>query len=131
MGGLIGDTLTEAKDIKNSYNKGKVVGNTNYVGGIVGLIRSKIENCYNSGNVEIKSENDSIGALFGALDAEINYIKNCYYLETTYNVACGNEANIEEAHAITSEELKKLASSLGEEYKENNEGDMYPKLKWE
>ena len=72
--------------------------------------------------------------MFGALDAEIEYVQNCYYIETIYNKACGNEADIgsiEEAHAVTSEELKNSASSLGEEYKANSDGDMYPKLKWE
>ena len=137
VGGLAGETVQKTGYIANSYNKGKVIADSMHVGGIIGVIRSKIENCYNSGNVEIKSTNNRVGGLFGALDTAYmkkEEVKNCYYLNTSYSKACGNEStigNIEGAKSVTDEELKNLAETLGSEFKKNEEGDMYPKLIWE
>ena len=137
VGGIAGETVQNTGYIANSYNKGKVTADTIHVGGIIGIIRSKIENCYNSGNVEIKSTNDRIGGLFGALDIEYmgkEEVKNCYYLNTSYSKACGNESNIgniEGAKSVTDEQLKNSYEILGNKFKKNEEGDMYPKLIWE
>ena len=137
VGGLVGDTLIDAGIISNSYNKGKIISNSYDTGGLVGVIRSMIENCYNSGLVETAVGNDAVGGILGGID--FNYVgkevvKNCYYLNTTCDKSCGNEeffGGIEEAKAVTSEELKELSQKLGAEFKDNTEGDMYPKLLWE
>lgn len=137
VGGITGATVGGANYIYNSYNKGKISSITEYAGGITGIIRCKIENCYNSGKVEMQSTSDRVGGLFGTLDisyVEKEKIKNCYYLDSSYSKACGNESvigNIEGAKSITDEELKNLAETLGSEFKKNEEGDMYPKLIWE
>ena len=136
IGGILGDTVTSAGVASNSYNKGKIIANASG-GGLVGGIRSKIKNCYNSGIIEFKAQNDLVGGLFGGIDT--NYvgkevIENCYYLDSTADKSCGNEealGGVEEAKAVTSEELKSIYKDLGEEFKENKDGDMYPKLIWE
>ena len=96
-----------------------------------------MQNCYNSGIVEEKSQSNYTGGLFGEIDT--NYVgkeivENCYYLDSIYDKSCGNEealGGVKEAKAVTSEELKSIYKDLGEEFKENKDGDMYPKLIWE
>ena len=122
VGGITGATVGGANYIYNSYNKGKISSITEYAGGITGIIRCKIENWYNSGKVEMQSTSDRVGGLFGTLDisyVEKEKIKNCYYLDSSYSKACGNESvigNIEGAKSITDEELKNLAETLGRRY---------------
>jgi hypothetical protein len=70
VGGLVGASGGGSNtpiNIKNSYNKGKVVGH-NYVGGIIGELyslvsnKSKVENSYNASNV---SGSANVGAIAG------------------------------------------------------------------
>lgn len=137
MGGLLGDTNTSAGITSNSYNKGKITANSYDAGGLVGALRSNVQNCYNSGLVEVKSQNKLVGGLFGGIDTNFvgkEVVENCYYLDSTADKSCGNEESlggVEEAKAVTSEELKNIYKNLGEEFKENKDGDMYPKLNWE
>jgi|GEM_PF-7112728 len=65
-GGADYDNIKAPLTIKNSYNKGMIVG-TRYIGGLVGYNENKganvyIENCYNIGEIEGES---SIGGLVG------------------------------------------------------------------
>lgn len=138
VGGIAGDTISDtSKEIKNSYNKGNVTANTSYVGGIVGIIRCNVENVYNSGKITINSTSDRFGGTFGAVDTafmDVSNIKNVYYLDTTCDKGYGNESvigNIKGVNKKTSEEMINLFSLLGSEFKQNTEGDRYPKLKWE
>lgn len=129
-GGIAGDTATNSLELKNSYNKGSIIGN-NYVGGIAGSIRSILENCYNVGMV------NTGGGVCGEID--INYvtadiITNCYYLDTSSQKGAGNEENIGTISGILKKgntEMQGLASQLGDEFKDNLEGDKYPQLIWE
>ena len=85
VGGIIGQSF---RIVRNSVNIGKVTGNNNYVGGIVGLEHYSnsssagygIENCYNLGEV---TGNGYVGGITGCEDiySTLNYnasVKNCY-----------------------------------------------------
>ena len=118
IGGIVGAIRTGAL-LTNSYNKGKVVAESNSVGGLVGSTRSPIENCCNTGEVSLKSTtNQNIGALFGYVytnDVSVDNLKNCYYLEGTAEKACGNVENIEGAISASANEMPSLADILGDE----------------
>ena len=120
--------------IVNNYN---IVSEHAYVGTIVGIIRCNVENVYNSGKITINSTSDRFGGTFGAVDTafmDVSNIKNVYYLDTTCDKGYGNESvigNIKGVNKKTSEEMINLFSLLGSEFKQNTEGDRYPKLKWE
>ena len=73
-----------SSNIKDCYNKGKILGNGIQIGGIVGLnnISSVVENCYNDGDVATTSLNSAgvsgqIGGIVGA-NLSSATIKNCY-----------------------------------------------------
>lgn len=81
-GGLIGSEYSRrGLTIKNSFNTGTVVTNTNYAGGLIGDFDNDsyasgiIENTFNSGNVY---GNEYVGGLFGDLDAETQLYTNLY-----------------------------------------------------
>lgn len=136
VGGIAGDTSSNSIGIANSYNKGNnIKATTNFVGGIAGTIRSKTENCYNTGTVSLESTNPRIGALFGVIsDLSNDKIVNCYYLNTSCEKAIGNDQEIgivEGAISKTNEKMQNLETLLGNEYKSNTENDKYPKLIWE
>lgn len=137
IGGIVGQNGEEGEVI-NCTNNINVTAEYKLVGGIVGYnLGGNIENCYNSGIVEIKSESNLVGGLFGGIDTNFvgkEVVENCYYLDITCDKSCGNEESlggVEEAKAVTSEELKSIYKDSGEEFKENKDGDMYPKLIWE
>ena len=76
--------------INQSYNKGKIKGKANNIGGIAGA-SGRITNSYNFGKIEIeKNDNIKIGGITGQIDRDI--IENCYNVgDIEYN---GNGQNI-------------------------------------
>ena len=131
IGGVIGDTATKIQEMKNLYNKGNVTASTNYVGGIVGRLYVTLENAYNTGKVSITSSNTTSGGMVGSLNTSVDSIKNCYYLDTSAEKAIGNNITVDITSSKTSEEIKNLADILGDAFKNSNEGECYPKLRWE
>ena len=55
----------------------------------------------------------------------------CYYLNTSSNKAVGNISTLDTTSSKTSDEIKTLADTLGDAFKNSTEGDGYPKLSWE
>ena len=134
IGGVIGDTITTSGEAKNLYNKGIVTATTNYVGGIVGILYSSLENAYNTGTVSMTSSSTTFGGITGHINTNyvtIDIIRNCYYLNTTVIKAIGNISTIDITSRKTSDEIKTLADTLGDAFKNSTEGDGYPKLSWE
>ena len=135
VGGVIGDSTLKCESLKNLYNKGSVTATINYVGGIVGILYSTLENAYNTGTVSMtSSSNTTFGGVTGHINTDyvtIDIIQNCYYLNTCSSKAVGNVSAIDTTSSKTSEEMKNLANTLGEGFKNSTEGDGYPKLSWE
>lgn len=120
-GGIVG-YISGQVTVDSCYNRGTVAGGGWRAGGITAYLYSSnavIKNCYTTGDVTGKDSaavvgNKSSGSLSG-----------CYYLDTL-----GTDSN---AIAKTSDELKKLAPTLGELFMSAPEGknDGYPILKWQ
>ena len=132
-GGIVGnashmaeyDTLVEIYDC---YNIGNITGRAVY--GIVAWERSvTIKNCYNIGTLT----GTSLGGIIGSYADNLS-LSNCYWLES-----CGADYGIfsaqsdENAESKSSDEMKLLVTTLGEEWKED-EGSInkgYPILQWQ
>lgn len=104
------------------YNRGAVTAEVSKAGGIVGFMDdsgAKFSNCYTTGAVK---GNDSV-AVVGKKSS--GSISGCYYLDTL-----GTDSN---ATAKTSEELKKLAPTLGEPFMTAPAGvnNGYPIFAWQ
>jgi hypothetical protein len=79
-GGLIGSALGGGGNLTviNSYNTGNVTATGSILGGLVGLINNplsnkqvlNISNCFNYGEVVIKSNSDAVGSIMGVLAAD-------------------------------------------------------------
>ena len=155
VGGIVGYVSsgysTATKSITGCVNTGRITSNSNNAGGIVGYISGQVtvDSCYNRGTVAgggwraggitayLSSSNAVIkncyttGAVTGKDSAAVvgkkssGSISGCYYLNTL-----GTDSN---ATAKTSDELKALASTLGELFMSAPEGknDGYPILKWQ
>ena len=155
VGGIVGYVSsgysTATKSITGCVNTGRITSTSNNAGGIVGYISGQVtvDSCYNRGTVTgggwraggITAYLDSsyaairncytTGAVKGSDSAAVvgkkssGSISGCYYLDTL-----GTDSN---ATAKTSEELKKLAPTLGELFMSAPEGrnDGYPILKWQ
>lgn len=88
IGGLIGYN-SEKSTIMNSYNKGNfknngIMKNNSTIGGIVGVNYGKIENCYNSGNIEVENIEYAvhpwIGGIIGSSNAS-SVVSSCFFLK--------------------------------------------------
>ena len=127
IGGIVGGCTNSS--IKNCYNNAEIIGDEQ-IGGIVGYINNSIIiNCYNSNNI---TGNSKIGSIMGELNKDRVEVTNCYYLENTVNGT--NETEIIEGITVkTSEQLKKIADTLGNAFKENmsNINNGYPILAWQ
>ena len=155
VGGIVGYVSsgysTATKSITGCVNTGRITSNSYNAGGIVGYISGQVtvDSCYNRGTVAgggwraggitayLSSSNAVIkncyttGAVTGKDSAAVvgkkssGSISGCYYLNTL-----GTDSN---ATAKTSDELKALASTLGELFMSAPEGknDGYPILKWQ
>ena len=134
VGGVIGDTTTESGKSENLYNKGTVTASTNHVGGIVGILYSILENAYNTGTVNMTSASTTFGGITGYINTDIvkiDIVENCYYLNTSATKAIGNISTIDVSASKTSDEMKNLAQTLGEAFKNSTAGDGYPTLNWQ
>lgn len=104
------------------YNRGAVTAEVSKAGGIVGFMDdsgAKFSNCYTTGAVTGKDSAAVVGK------KSSGSISGCYYLDTL-----GTDSN---ATAKTSEELKALASTLGEPFMTAPAGvnDGYPIFAWQ
>ena len=153
VGGLVGLNHS-AGDLSNSYNKGKVIGNKDVVGGLVGTNNSNISNCYNTGRVDARKTSGlrvggicgqnmsdsfitsvyNIGDVLynesaeGIVGIDYGTTSNAYYLDT----ALVNE-NADRTLSKTGDEMKgSILTNLGEMFIADNEGknNGYPILKW-
>ena len=80
------------------------------------------------------SSSTTFGGITGHINTNyvtIDIIRNCYYLNTTVIKAIGNISTIDITSRKTSDEIKTLADTLGDAFKNSTEGDGYPKLSWE
>lgn len=141
------DTLSH---ISNCYNVGdiKLITKVNsdmypVAAGILAQNRGgDLLNCYNAGKVTVEGLKTSAkpsreagicGCNFESA-SEKNYI-NCYYLLETAEVAVGSNGSFKSivGDSKTSNELKKLYSTLGTAFKEdiNRVNNGYPILSWQ
>ena len=112
----------------------------NNIGGIAGLNRGKIENCYNigqlSGSVENKGGITGNNDLFETTtETYVGEIYNSYTLSgVTDKIAGTNDSTIgSECSLKSSTELKQIYTALGEAFKqdEDNINQGYPVLAWQ
>ena len=121
VGGIVGQAYYKVT-VSHCYNRGSVTAEVSKAGGIVGYMNdtgAKFSNCYTTGAVK---GNDS-AAVVGKKSS--GSISGCYYLDTL-----GTDGN---AIAKTSEELKALASTLGEPFMTDpaDVNDGYPIFAWQ
>lgn len=108
--------------IKDCYNIANITKATWYAGGICGQNQyGGIENCYNIGTIEATN---CAGGIEGAYLTNSTNI-NTYYLSTI--------VPSERATSKTEEELKNLATTLGEAFRNvpGNINNGYPILNWQ
>lgn len=131
--------------IKNSINLGEISSNISseivYVGGIVGGTLggnngySLIENCYNVGKIYNGQKSGGILGLLNVRTNDVNEMRNNYWLQgcgVTYGI--GNVSSNTNAERKTENELKGLATTLGDAFEDangNNINGGYPILKWQ
>ena len=140
-GGIVGGMLQG--EIKNCYNTGNIKVDYAKAGGISGYIHyssgatigyTRIINTYSVGKVIGQTE---IGASIGVNsdNKSIAQASNNYALNQNNLPAIGGEVISENVKADlkTSEELKQLANTLGEAFKEDTENinNGYPILQWQ
>ena len=134
VGGITGGTRASGCNIMNCYNKGEVTSNLGAGGGIAGYCSAIVmKSCFNIGSVSgVDSDVEKIGGIIGSLESEESGITKCYYLEGSAEHACGSDADysMDEEMKKSETDLKNLVDDLGDAF-EKDEGDGYPKLKWE
>ncbi len=148
IGGVVGETLST---VTNCYNTGAVTGCTK-TGGVAGTADragTKLENCYNVGQIRATDEypNPNVGAVVGDIGnadgGTVAQIINCYYLENSYHhdhhgtihnggVGYGTDSTVKK----TEQEMKAgaFALSLGDGYNADNDipiNNGFPVLKWQ
>lgn len=122
VGGIVGYAYYGVT-ASHCYNRGAVTASVSKAGGIVGYMNdsgAKFSNCYTTGVVTAKSEyNPVVGK------KSSGSLSGCYYLDKL-----GADSN---ATAKTSDELKALASTLGEPFMTAPAGvnDGYPIFAWQ
>lgn len=123
VGGIVGYAYYGVT-ASHCYNRGAVTASVGKAGGIVGFMDdsgAKFSNCYTTGAVTAKSEyNPVVGKKSSG-----SISSSCYYLDTL-----GADSN---ATAKTADELKALASTLGEPFMTAPAGvnDGYPIFAWQ
>ena len=138
-GGIAGYSDAAAK-ITDCYATGSIgTTSTNecYLGGICGAdwnqnSASVMTNCYSTAKVTGSGGNASyIGALSASTD-ESNYV-NCYYLAGTVSGESPKYGITGKGTSKTADELKALASTLGESFAEDSQNlnGGYPVLAWQ
>lgn len=76
--GGIGGSILSCGVISNSYNRGNVVTDYSYAGGIVGFSMGDVHNVYNTGEISAQ-ETGYLGNIVGFIQSGQPY--NCYWLE--------------------------------------------------
>jgi len=111
VGGLAGKSDDSSGKIKESYNRGSVVGTANYVGGLVGENTggSTIGWTYNAGSV---SGMDFVGGLVGHSD-DLSKISNSFW-----DTESSNQSTSSGGTAKTTLEMKNSATFTNTEYSE-------------
>lgn len=122
VGGIVGYAYYGVT-ASHCYNRGAVTAEVSKAGGIVGYMDysgAKFSSCYTTGAVTAK---DDYHPVVGKKSS--GSISGCYYLDTL-----GTDGN---AIAKTSEELKALASTLGEPFMTDpaDVNDGYPIFAWQ
>jgi len=127
VGGLVGYAMTNGT-VQNCYNIGNVTATNQYGGGITGCANTATAvpvatNCFNVGLVNSAKNGGAINP--GAATKA----SNSYYLDTCYVTGVSAKAGT----AKTAEELKALASTLGEAFCKDtkNINNGYPILTWQ
>lgn len=122
VGGIVGYAYYGVT-VSHCYNRGAVTASVSKAGGIVGFMDdsgAKFSNCYTTGAVKGSNSAAVVGEKkHGSLSS------SCYYLDTL-----GTDSN---ATAKTSEELKKLAPTLGDPFMTDpaDVNDGYPIFAWQ
>lgn len=121
-GGIVG-YISGQVTVDSCYNRGTVAGGGWHAGGIVGYPENRyaaVKNCYTTEDIMAKGDYHPVVGKKSS-----SSITDCYYLDTL-----GTDSN---ATAKTSDELKKLAPTLGELFMSAPEGmnNGYPILKWQ
>ncbi len=121
VGGIVGYAYYGVT-ASHCYNRGSVTAEVSKAGGIVGYMNdtgAKFSNCYTTGAVKGSNSAAVVG------EKTSGNLSGCYYLDTL-----GTDSN---AIAKTSEELKALASTLGEPFMTDpaDVNDGYPIFAWQ
>ena len=139
--GGIGADMNVYPAINSCINAGSVKTAGKTAGGIVGgawIIESSVRSCYSIGTVICSAEGYSadaenaddaynIGAVVGRCRGTI---EKCYWLEGKNSSGIGHAGSgVTPAQSVSSVDLQKLASDLGEEFDDVDNG--YPVLKWQ
>lgn len=93
VGGLAGGAAG-AGYISNSYATGIVTGNGatgQFVGGLVGILQTRLSNVYATGNISASSTSTNIGGLVGAANTTASAITNAY---STGSVTASGASNV-------------------------------------
>lgn len=84
VGGILGEIYVRGDiEVNKCRNKGNITA-SGTVGGIIGRswCKTKITNCYNTGNLTVKSNKStflgSVGGIIGALSVDGGSVENCY-----------------------------------------------------
>lgn len=133
--GIVG-SITTNSEVINCYNVGNINA-TNTGGGstcAAGISseaqnNSTIKNCYSTGTITTYNSY-AVAGIVGSAN-NMGNIKNNYFLVNTVND--GNGLDIEGVETKNEEELKKIYTVLGNDFKEdtNNINNGYPILQWQ
>ena len=135
VAGIVGSIATNSEVI-NCYNIGNInatnsSGSSTFAAGISSEAQnnSTIKNCYSTGTIITYNSYAVAGIVCSANN--MGDIKNNYFLESTVNG--GNGLDIEGVETKNEEELKKIYTVLGNDFKEdtNNINNGYPILQWQ
>lgn len=123
-GGIVGYVSGQVT-IDSCYNRGNMQSSSYRAGGITAYLNSnyaKIQNCYSTGTVSVEYGSDA-KAIVGNKSSGV--VTGCYYLS-----GCAADGNATEK---TSDELKALASTLGDAFvaAPASQNDGYPILSFQ
>ncbi len=136
VGGITGNQYAYQSVINNTYNTGNVTASDGYAGGISGNFRSgTLKNSYSAGKVSAADSGIITGRLEWTTGAKA--LENVYYIDSQGIDAVGNlnGCTVQSGEAVpkTSDELKGIASELGEAFEQDSSGinSGYPVLAWQ
>ncbi|TEB16966.1 The GLUG motif protein [Pelotomaculum sp. FP] len=134
VGGVAGYRRDASDTLTNCYNTGSVTSestsDTAHTGGVVGYTNDAactVQNCYNAGAITVSNTGAFTAGVIGYATGNTN-VSNNYYLNSTAAKGLGYATDNNNTVSKTSDELKALASTLGENFKA---GSVYPILVWQ